>query len=670
MAEEQQDRSGVVRRMRERLEAMNDRATVAAAAPFGSDPVVAGVAGFAAKTVMNAVSKIGGAAESIFNRNPEVESPHEMNLNVDGEIQVNANSDDRQVERAPKEEPQQEESQVEQDKEAKSQAGLIERIVERTERVVGEGENKAAGLGALAFGSDPIVAAAIGGLIKGTGAASRKGFGMTRAGFERRRARKDEQSARERVRQETIENRQTKSLRKRQALQDSDITAAAASAAVEKMPSRGADELVGQKLTEVGDETNALVEKMGVTNEGLERLSSSVERIEAGVIGGMPTAQEKAQEKLDRERQLENEKNSEKILEKIAENTVKDDEKGMLEKLFDGLGLGGIGGLAGGLMGALTTTLPTLLMGALKKIPIVGFVVSAFKGLFDGVKAFMQGDSVMGAVMETITGFADSLIRVFSFGLLNLEKVQNMMEPAMNAIFDTFFTIKDGILSIVNGGYNILTSAAQSLFDGVSNVFHYVVDFVKSIPNKIVAMLPGPVRSVLGLSEEENEERTNRLQNQERTYIERVLERGEEQVGPSSQTVELTPERREVLERKLERIERGQTAEPINPVEQEINQRAAEESPSVSEYREMLPGRLIERERLIREQEVDSANDAALSARLAPIKRQMQSNQMVNARMSNMVQQNNNQSNIINPPGSLRKEDYFSGATNREVDWG
>lgn len=644
-----------------------------------SNPVIHGIQGMFTNKVAKELTKVGDNLPEDFTTTERNEDGS-MTMRVTGEIDVNINGAEvsKMVEPQPTLAPAESEQQDE-----TITPGRLEKLLDKGSEKTKNAGNAAAGGAAMFFGSDPIVAGAMATLSKlGSMGGSKLLSGG--AGLVRKR-REGKKGPRKEAREKMIENRKTKSIRKRTAVQDADITAHAATAAIEKMdPDSGGDSIVGEKVTDIQTGTDTIVEKVAHL-DALSDMKDSVLKIESSLSDGLPTAQEKAVEKLNQRKDLENQEDTKKTLEEISDNTAQKEESGgILGSLMDtlgGFGLGrlGLAGAGGGIIGSimttLTTALPRLLWTALKKFPLIGFVTSAVKGLFDGIKHYMEGGTIMGAIFETIEGFADSLIRIFTFGLVNLEDLRNWMQPAFDVLFDGVSWLVDKIMA----GVDMITSSISWVFEKVKSVFEYIGEFISSLPELIVGQLPdfmqGTARSVLGIGEEGEEaatNRTERLKTMERESIERTLERGTERKGPAGDEVELSPERREQLENKLETLNKTETVERVNPVEEEIRQGRIEESrnkETVQEHREMMPGREIEKERLDREQMADSFANDSIELDLAPLKSQAQQSKAISNRINNIVQHNNNQSNIINPPGSLRKEDYFSGVSNREVDW-
>lgn len=674
------NRSERVKKFKARMESMSNATTGASVAAVGSDPLVAGVAGIMSRTVFSTISKIGNLVDMMPSRAKEEQTgDSEFGLNVQGELDINVNGNS--IEDAPMgaipatetEEPKVERQDNSEDKkeiDEATTAGIVERALQKSSEGVDRASNLASVGAGMFFGSDPIIGAAMAGLTKLGTVLGKKGLEGGANIVRGRREKKEKESPRERVREQIVENRQTKSLRRKMAVNDADIIASGSQAAIEKMETPD-EENAGMTETQA----NVMVERATENSEGIDKMSSSVERIEGHLKDALPTPQERAEAALQSERQANNAEETKALLETVAKNTEPEEEKTGLAGLFDGLKNRGmaLGGLVGGLVGSLTTiftrTLPRLLMGAIKRIPIIALVGSMFKGLFDGVKAFMNGESVMGSIFTMIESFADSILRIFTFGLVNIEKLREWTEPVFNSIFDGIFGFADTIMSLVDKGGALLSSSIDWLFERTKMVFDYATEFIASIPEKIMNLIPGPIKGFLGLSEEEETARTNRLQGLEREYIQSTLESGEEAVGPGGPK-EITEERRAELEEKLERLNREVT---VSPVEENLNREVETPTPGsslVEEDRQIIaPGRSIDSTRSEREQLAEDFNDRTVLVNLEPMKAQMRDSQALGNRINNVVQNNNSSANIITPTSKLRKEDYFAGATNREVDW-
>lgn len=677
----QNDREGLTEKFKERMGTMKNQAQGASVVALGSDPIVAGAAGMVSGAIFSGLSQLGKVADGFRQRVSSRGKTEEVDLNVSGEIEVTgpevgeAKTVERVREPANDGESEQETSSEER---PTIEAGRIERILQSSSEKVDNAGNTAAGGTAMLFGSDPIVAAGMAGLAKLGSKLGSKALGAGSNLLGKRRAakvEKEEKSPRKEVREKMVENRKTKSMRKRMAVQDADVIAQAATAAQDKMPTPDdSDSIVGESIPEINQSMTTLVERVAPI-ESLDEMKASVLRIESHLGEGLPNAQEKAEDKLRRRQEVQQQEESQKLLEEISDNTAEKEEKGLLSSLSgifgSGAGMGfmtgGIGGLVGTIFGTMIRAVPRILMGALKKIPFVAFGVSLFKGLFDGVKQFMEGGSIMGSIFTMVESFADSILRIFTFGLVNIEKLRDWTQPIFDSIFDGIFAIKD----IVMGGWDTLASSVDWIFNKTQEIFSYVGDFLASIPEKIMNLIPGPVKRFLGMGEEGEiaaNERTARLRNQEREYIQQTLEQGYES-APMGRRIELTEERRERLENKLVRLNSMDNAR-VSPVEREIEQRArSTETPTAVEDREVLPGREVERTRLEREQAAESFERGSIELELEPMRQQARESQRMSNQINNVVQTNNNQSNIINFPGRLRKEDYFSGASNREVDW-
>lgn len=677
------NREGLTSKFQDRVGSMKGKAQGASAVALGSDPIVAGAAGIVSGAIFSGLSQVGKIADTFRQKVTSGGKTDSVDLNVDGKIEVlGGDGEKKSVERV-------KEAQGDDQEESTpvSEAGRIERLLGKSSEKVDGAGNTAAGGTAMLFGSDPIVAAGMAGLAKLGSKLGSKALGTGAGLLENRRNKK---SPRKKVREKMIENRKTKSMRKRMAINDSDVIASASTAALEKMPSQDdSDTIVGQSLPEMDIKLDSLVEKM-TPLESLGEMNDSVKRIEEYLGDGLPDAQDRAEDKNLQRKEMSQQEDTQKLLEEISENTAEKEKKGLLGSLgglFEGgvgggLMRGGIGGLVGAMFGSMIRMVPRLLFQAVKKFPLVGFVASIFTGLFDGVKHYIEGGSIMGAIFKTIEGFADSVVRIFTFGLVNIEKLRDWTQPIFDSIFDAVFAIGD----IISSGWDLLTESIQGIFDQLSYVFTSTMDFVNSIPDMMMSIVPDWAKRFLGVGEEgeiaENE-RASRLQNQNRERIQQTLEQGYES-GPMGRRMELTEERRAQLEERLRVIESKERREANNrAVLQEQADVAMERAgydrytgdsfevpePKVEEDKEVLPGREVERTRLEREQAADSFERGSIELELEPMRQQARESQRMSNQINNVVQTNNNQSNIINYPGRLRKEDYFSGASNREVDW-
>jgi lysozyme family protein len=252
--------------------------------------------------------------------------------------------------------------------------------------------------------------------------------------------------------------------------------------------SERAVERVEEEITEIGSEVKGLLSNiMKVTEESpvataVERVESTVksltdvareatERAQASSKAFLDsnksmiqrlgrTPEEKADDNWYREQILANLKaaNEKKI-------EAPEEGKGFFGKLLSGLGSMGAlgGGLFGGIIGSLTTTLIGMAKGMilslsrfvmtavprlLARLPILAIVGSFFKGLFDGYKKWAETGSIGDALMSTLNGFADSMVTLFSFGMLNLDKVNEFVATKMQWLGDMVFGSVDALFEM------------------------------------------------------------------------------------------------------------------------------------------------------------------------------------------------------------------------------
>ena len=186
----------------------------------------------------------------------------------------------------------------------------------------------------------------------------------------------------------------------------------------------------------------------------------------------------------------------------------KKEEKSILDKIVDfASGFLARGGLIStikiGLKGVFSKVIafiPKLLLGVIKKIPVVALIVGFIKGIFDGLmagfKAFTSGEGIFKSLFAFVEGFADSIVRFFTFGLVNIEKLREWTQPVFDIIFgavhgiiDTIKTVLTAPFRLIGNYFSWLGEFYTGIWESLSSALTTPFTFIKSAFSSIAEIL-------------------------------------------------------------------------------------------------------------------------------------------------------------------------------------
>ena len=640
----------------------------ASAAVFSGDPTLAAILGGASKGLGKVVEKGAGlGSRALANRRAKKQEPQD-----DPSINnTQTNQQPEQIQRVQQAQPNQSDNTDE------IKASRLEKILEGTSNKADAAGNIGVGASLATFSGDPTLAAIMSGASKGLGKVVGKGSELGARGLANRRAKKQkEQDADSKTTLTKVNEVNTES-----------------PSLVPETNNEQDDTIINQSFTNLTDnveEIKTVIDDSDIQETLEDRIVPSLESMVNLLQDGLPTAQEKAVEKraLIKARRAKKDSNT---LERTSGDSP--DAGGGLTILGTGL----LGTLFTKIKTGISTSLsfifkklPGMLLRfiprLITKIPFIGFVFSLFKGLFDGVKSLLNGASIGQAIMTTITSFADSLIKIFSFGLLDLSTLQDWFAP----VFDMIFGGLDKLIGFLSFGFLDLENVVSFLFspltdtiermgnffdtvkefwanklsaigDSINAAFSAVGDFFSnlgdSIRSAIAQVVPGPLRKFFGLEDKTNEDGS-------------LTETGKRDTILNMNTVKRSKE--EIIDATISNLPRqargSQTVNSPDIIvpslgtvnEQSANNPTVAESPLIFGTNE-------------RDEAARVFSDMNRQSDIAPTRVQAKQAREMNQQLSNnltMMNQNNvSQNQNITIGRSARKQDYLAGSMNREMDF-
>lgn len=168
----------------------------------------------------------------------------------------------------------------------------------------------------------------------------------------------------------------------------------------------------------------------------------------------------------------------------------------MFSGLVDSLGIPGLAGIGAALVAFKAGVGKAF--GLVKNLfaPITA-VVSLFSGIRDGINTFNETGSVLEGISEGIMGTADSILSIFTFGFLDLEKttafltdwiptsVSDAVFGAVDTVIDVFANPLDSLGSMFSGIGDLLLAPFKSVFSFFESDFGDVTDFLGDLKEKI-----------------------------------------------------------------------------------------------------------------------------------------------------------------------------------------
>ena len=152
-----------------------------------------------------------------------------------------------------------------------------------------------------------------------------------------------------------------------------------------------------------------------------------------------------------------------------------DEEEGGLMEMLDGIGLGAIGAVMGGIgawVAKFAFGLKSIAKIAKRLFMPVTAIISAFSGVYDGFKAFEKSGSVLSGITTGIMSAGDTIIKSFTFGLLDLETITGGLQKLIpQSISDGVFGAFDWVASLFSDPVGAIKQAGSSLISGITDMF-------------------------------------------------------------------------------------------------------------------------------------------------------------------------------------------------------
>ena len=213
-----------------------------------------------------------------------------------------------------------------------------------------------------------------------------------------------------------------------------------------------------------------------------------------------PTFLERRQDVEMGKKALEEQKRTNKLLTEGNKQKAKDAKEGsggFLSGILDNIttviggGLIGFFGSGGTLMdmfskvGGLFSKLAGVLkpfLALAKKFFVITFIISTIEGLIPAFEVFQEGGSIFEILMAGIEGFAASMIKILTFGFLDLEMLQLAATDGIEWVVDKFGLLWDGIVGLTDKLFKFMTFGfgdLESTMGLVKKVLFGVFDTIK-----------------------------------------------------------------------------------------------------------------------------------------------------------------------------------------------